>query len=449
MTFRGDGLNVKRDVQVGLGAAPWGRDGELANALQRDVCSAILDALPLGVFVLRAHDSRSFCNRAGVDILGRGVPEGIRPEGMALAFAAYRAHTDQLYPTEALPIIRALRGEVCTANDIELRHRTPSVLLQVWAAPLLDANGEVQFALATFARAESRPHRGSAEPLGKRDHGRELRQSHRLEAVGQLAAGVAHEINTPMQYIGDNTAFLGITLKRLLDLTSSFERLVAHCQAGSPPRDAVDSCARELKKARMEFLREQAPSAIAQSLAGIEHVRSIVQALKEFSHPGEDQPVLVDINHLVKMAMTVTRNAWRYHAEVVLELEENLHLVLGYPQELGQVLINLIVNSAHAIEERAVIAADGPAGKIVIRSVARDAAVEIQVNDNGAGIPAGIADRVMDPFFTTKPAGKGTGQGLALARGVVVDRHGGKLSFSSTVGSGTTFSIHLPATSDA
>ncbi|MEO8182306.1 MAG: ATP-binding protein [Deltaproteobacteria bacterium] len=273
----------------------------------------------------------------------------------------------------------------------------------------------------------------------------ELQQAQQFAAIGQLAAGVAHEINTPMQYIGDNTSFLQVTVKRLLDLASSFERLVQTCRTGPPSPSDLDRCEQELKKSRLSFLREQAPLAIEQSTSGIDQVRSIVQALKEFSHPGSDQAEAMDVNHLVRTATTVTRNSWRYHAELVLELCENLPEVKGHPQAFGQVLINLIVNAADAIASRAAEVSGAHVGRLVIRSRALGDFVELEVEDNGCGIPEAIRQRVMEPFFTTKGIGKGTGQGLALAHSTIVEQHSGKFSFSSEVGRGTTFCIQLPS----
>jgi len=275
----------------------------------------------------------------------------------------------------------------------------------------------------------------------------QVTQSARLEAIGQQLAGVAHEINTPMQYIGDNTAFLGVTVRRLLELADSFERLIAQCRAEGAVASQLPGFERDLAMARLDFLRQQAPAAVDQSLQGIEQVREIIQALKEFSHPGDEQESEVDLNHIVRSAATITRGTWREHAELELELDPELRRIPGHPRDLARALINLIVNAVHAINERLVQQKVGSAGRIVVATANRIAGVELRVEDNGAGIPEAIRHRVLEPFFTTKRAGVGTGQGLSLVQSVVM-RHRGELSFSSDVGRGTTFFVRLPEAHD-
>ena len=406
----------------------------------RTPASAVLDALPVGVCVAAPPGTSAYCNRAAVDLLGHALQAGLPLASFVQTCAIYRAGTDDPYPLDALPLCRALSGEPNSADDLELR-RSAVVPLVMDAVPVFDRSGRVQLAVATMSRKSAVEPARSAD--GWSSGGRVARN---LEAIGELAAGVAHEINTPMQYIGDNTTFLGVTLRRLLDVIGLFERLVAVSRTGEPvPAELVLECERELARGRLPFLREQAPIAIEQMLGGVEQVRTIVQALKEFSHPGDDKPVLVDLNNLARMASTVTRNAWRYAAELRLELCDDPRRVRGFPQELGQVLINLIVNAAHAVEERNAQTGAVRQGKIVIRTRCAGDRVELEIEDDGAGIPEAVRARVMEPFFTTKPAGKGTGQGLPLARRVVQERHHGTLSFESRVGEGTRFLIVLPA----
>jgi signal transduction histidine kinase len=404
-----------------------------------DLPSTVLDALPLAVYVATPPALVAYCNRAAVDLLGQAPQPGCPLATLIENGALYRAGTAHLYPVDALPLCRALSGEASTAEDLELRRAT-LVPLVMEAVPIFDRSGRVQMALATLSRKTTPP-----EPDVARDEPRGVGRRN-LETIGELAAGVAHEINTPMQYIGDNTSFLGVTLRRLLDVVGSFERLIEASRTGQPVSlELVRECERELTRGRLPFLREQAPIAVEQMLGGVEQVRTIVQALKEFSHPGDERPVLVDVNNLARMASTITRNAWRYAADLTLDLCDTPRRVRGFPQELGQVLINLIVNAAHAVEERNAQTGSVRHGKIIIRTRSEGDRVELEVEDDGNGIPDEIRARVMEPFFTTKPAGKGTGQGLPLVRRVVEERHRGTLSFDTRVGNGTRFRVVLPA----
>lgn len=438
-------MGIKGDVQSVVREAPtWSQFQHGSVELGPELVSTLLDALPIGILLATAPGTALQCNRLAATLLGRVTPEASLAS-FSQRCGIYRAGTDELYPTELLPIHRATRGEACAETDLEVRRAAGALRIEMQAAPVCDRSGRVVFAVATLVE-QPRPALGSPPPAYTESSipGSGVRVVRNLEAIGQLAAGVAHEINTPMQYIGDNTAFLGVTVRRLLELAASLERLVKACQGGqAPSSELLAECERELAQRRLQYLREQAPLAIEQTQSGIDQVRAIVQALKEFSHPGEAEPVLVDVNHLVNMAATVTRNAWRYVAELSLELCDDLPAVRGYPQELGQVLINLIVNAAQALEERPGANERHP-GTITIVTRSSGDHVEIDVRDDGVGIPDAVRDRIMSPFFTTKPIGKGTGQGLPLARRVVVERHHGRLSFESQVGVGTTFTIVLP-----
>jgi signal transduction histidine kinase len=265
----------------------------------------------------------------------------------------------------------------------------------------------------------------------------QLRQAQKLEAVGMLASGVAHEINTPIQYVGDNVRFLqGAFAEALASL-----ELVAGAAAGAPA-DFAEQIEMALAGTDLDYLREETPRAIEQSLEGIERVAGIVRSMRDFAHPG-DERTAVDLNRAIESTLTVARNEWKYVADAVLDLAPDLPLVPCNPGEINQVLLNILVNGAHAIAEKRGGDA-GEKGTITIRSGASNGAVEIQISDTGAGIPEEVRDRIFDPFFTTKGVGRGTGQGLNIAHTVVVQKHGGALTFDSVVGEGTTFTIRLP-----
>ncbi len=257
-----------------------------------------------------------------------------------------------------------------------------------------------------------------------------LRQAQKLEAIGQLAAGIAHEINTPTQYVGDNLRFLKESFGELDGL---LEQLVE--AGGAPARKALDA-------ADFDYLKEEIPRALNQSLEGVDRVAKIVRAMKEFSHPAREKTA-TDLNRAIQSTITVASNEWKYVAEVELDLDSNLPQVHCSPAEFNPVVLNIVVNAAHAIGD---VVGDGGKGKGKIRVKTRpdgDWAI-VEISDSGCGMPQHIQQRIFDPFFTTKEVGKGTGQGLAIAHNVIVDKHGGTIKVVSSPGAGTTFIIRLP-----
>lgn len=272
----------------------------------------------------------------------------------------------------------------------------------------------------------------------------QLRQAQKLEAIGQLAAGIAHEINTPTQFIGDNLQFLGVVVGRLELLLESCGRLLGACRASpSPPEGVLAECERAWKAANVEFLRSEIPEALSQSQAGIQRITHIVQAMRDFSHPGTEEKTQVDLNRLVDSTLTVSRNEWKYVADLQTDFDPALCAVPCLPGDFNQVILNLVVNAAHAMGQAQ---SGGRSGKGLLRVVTRAIGgwAEVRISDTGCGIPEEIRERVFEPFFTTKAVGRGTGQGLAIARSVIVDKHGGSLAFDSEVGRGTTFIVRIP-----
>jgi PAS domain S-box-containing protein len=257
-----------------------------------------------------------------------------------------------------------------------------------------------------------------------------LRQAQKLEAIGQLAAGIAHEINTPTQYVGDNLRFLKESFG---ELDSVITQMVD--TGGANARKALDD-------ADFEYLKEEIPRALNQSLEGVDRVAKIVRAMKEFSHPAREKTA-TDLNRAIQSTITVASNEWKYVAEMDMDLDANLPSVHCSPAEFNQVVLNMIVNAAHAITD---VVGDGGKGKGKIRVKTRadgDWAV-VDISDSGSGMPAHVQQRIFEPFFTTKEVGKGTGQGLAIAHNVIVDKHGGTIKVTSSPGAGTTFTIRLP-----
>ncbi len=274
----------------------------------------------------------------------------------------------------------------------------------------------------------------------------QLLHSQKLESVGQLAAGIAHEINTPAQYIASNIDFLDEGFKDVISLIEEINNIVFSTKCDIA---RLISSIKDLEEEiDLDYLKEEIPTAIEQTREGISKITSIVRAMKEFSHPGSKEKELSNINKIIETTLTISRNEWKYVAEMETDLSEDLPPISCLANELGQVFLNLIVNAVHAIQERLGDNSEDK-GKITIRTKkGNDGFIEISISDTGVGIREEIKDRIFDPFFTTKEVGKGTGQGLAIVRNVVVDKHGGSIDFKSRVGEGTTFYIRLPITSN-
>jgi PAS domain S-box-containing protein len=258
----------------------------------------------------------------------------------------------------------------------------------------------------------------------------ELRMAQKLEAVGRLASGVAHEINTPMQYVSDNVAFLGDSVDDLAGVIGAYR----------VDRARGDAVAAEVEA---DYLLTELPKAMQRARDGVRRVTSIVRAMKEFSHPNSEAHSPADINKALEATLEIARSEYKHVAAVNLKLAP-LPLVPCNVGELNQVFLNMLVNAAHAIEASG---KDASSGRIEVTTQHAGAELIITFEDNGCGIEPQNLDKIFDPFFTTKEVGKGTGQGLAISRSIVVDRHGGSLDAHSIVGTGTRFTIRLPVTS--
>jgi PAS domain S-box-containing protein len=267
-------------------------------------------------------------------------------------------------------------------------------------------------------------------------------QTQKLQSIGQLAAGIAHEINTPIQYVGDNIKFLHDAFEEISELINAQHEIIEKARNKTISIELIGQLDNIIEDIDLAYLQEEIPKSIAQTLDGVDRVTTIVRAMKEFSHPGAKEKSLTDINRAIESTVTITRNIWKYHAKIKLELDRSLPQIHCVPGPINEVLVNIIVNASHAIIDK--VGESGTLGLISIATCCESRWLVIRIKDNGTGIPAVARKHVFEPFFTTKEVGQGTGQGLSLSHKIIVDQHQGELSFETQTGSGTTFIIKLP-----
>jgi len=407
-----------------LGYVAVGRDISVRRRAQEALQASqeklrrILDTADEGIWVVDVQGVTEFANGRAAEIFGLTVSEMLgRP-------------FFELVPEDLRSIARAdleslARGEK-TKRAFKLRRSDGSEIHLVHSRSILRGpGGEVAGSVSVFT-----------DVTAQRRALEELQQAQKLEAIGRLAAGIAHEINTPIQFIGDNTHFLADAFADAAGLLQRYRAVLARGRAAEAEED-LERAAQEIEID--EVLRE-APRTIARTLEGVRRVATIVRAMKEFAHPEQGEMVATDLNRAIRATLEVARNEYKYVADIETDLAE-LPLVMCHAGDINQVFLNVIVNAAHAIET--VVKKGG--GRGVLRVITRCEANEVTVSiaDTGCGIPEQIHDKIFEPFFTTKEVGRGTGQGLAIARSIVA-KHGGVMSFTSNVGQGTTFLIRLP-----
>lgn len=272
-----------------------------------------------------------------------------------------------------------------------------------------------------------------------------LLQAQKMESIGQLAAGIAHEINTPIQFVGDNLQFLNGSFQDFLGLVTSLSPLIEGLsdQAGSSA--LKQHFQDELERLDLPFLCQEVPNAVQQSMDGIERVASIVRAMKEFSKPPSERKTSVDINRVIKNTLSVAQNHYRDFVTVITFLDANLSSIPCFESQMNQVFLNLLTNAIDAIAEKRAL----HDGRIEILTASKGDHVEISFADNGTGVPKEIRDRIFEPFFTTKEVGKGSGQGLAFVYDAIVNKHHGSIRLVSPSVGGAKFVIQLPVSTSS
>jgi len=378
-----------------------------------------------GVFILNTDGVVDFANNACAAMHGYDKEELV---GKPLSFF----FSEEVFEAEVAPRINKLftKGEI--SFEVRQLHSSGREFPSLSSAKIIqDTDGNPISALFIVR-----------DITEKQRLEMELRQAQKLESIGQLAAGIAHEINTPIQFIGDSVHYLNDSSKELFSMIEEYEAIFekeSHCELSQELGKRLSE-ARE--KNDVDFHREELPKALERIHRGVDRVSKIVRAMKELAHPDSSEMEESDINQLVETSTTVATNEYKYVADLALDLKP-LPTIKCKPGEINQVLINIIVNAAHTIKDK-IKQNDGGRGKITVSTSSDEDSVIIKISDTGCGIPEKIKERIFDPFFTTKDVGVGSGQGLAISRSIIVDKHHGSLTFETEIGVGTTFIIRLP-----
>ncbi|MFA6288341.1 MAG: ATP-binding protein [Opitutaceae bacterium] len=410
------------------------RDNRKAKASDQDFLNALLNHLPDWVYFKDKAGRYLRASKSLATHVGHDDPRALIGHTDFDFFSVDHAasvHTDE-------QTILATRRPMIAHEENETLPDGRVVWVSTTKLPLHDTGGEL---LGTFGVSRDITARKNTE-RERRELELRLQLAHKLESIGMLAAGVAHEINTPTQFIADNTRFLKGAFARFADAIGRYRALAAVNPGMAQEASRIEA------DNELAYHLGEIPRTLDQTLDGLGRVVRIVGSLKEFSHPNTLERLPADLNRAIETTLAVARHEWKYVADVVTEFDPALPPVPCILDEFNQVVLNLVINACHAIEETLKSSGAGK-GLITIRTRRDAASAWIEISDTGAGIPAEIHDRIFELFFTTKRADKGTGQGLALVRNIVVQHHAGSVDFTSEVGRGTTFRVQLPLVAPA
>jgi len=395
---------------------------------------SVIDQTLHGVIFTDALGRIAFHNRAAAALFGYGADEMCGLDIGLLIPADLGLETRELPEVPPPNLILAFTD---ATSDVRARRKDGSEFVVDLTLSRTDVEGVTLYSMVLVditARLE-------AEVEKQRLHV-QLAKAHKLESVGQLAAGVAHEINTPTQYVGDNLHFVKEGLPALWTLLAAYRDAAA---ADDPDRRRAAIAAAEQLATTLDldYLTEEMPRAIDQAIEGASQIAGIVSAMKAFCHPGRPEKESIDLNAAVENTIDVSRNEWKYIARVERDLAPDLPRVMCNSNEIRQVVLNLLVNAAQAIAEKPGTKG-GVRGTIRLSTRCASGYAEIEIADDGPGIPEHVMPRLFEPFFTTKGVGKGTGQGLAIAHSIIIDGHDGEIVVQSQPGHGTSFVLRLP-----
>jgi PAS domain S-box-containing protein len=406
------------------------KQAEESLCLERDRSNQYLANAGITFLILDAEGNVQFLNRKGCEVTG-----------WAIANLLGRNWFSLFVPDRVRDEVQAFYKNLVThgQKDVDYFYENPIInragqeRLIAWHATLITRpDGTFESILA------------SGEDITEQKRLQvQLLQAQKLESIGQLAAGVAHEINTPTQYVGDNIRFLQESFQDLSLVIKEFFLFIAAVKSGQIPAGMIAEIEETLKQADIAYLTEEIPKAVEQALEGVNRVATIVRAMKEFAHPDSAEIALTNINHAIESTVTISRNEWKYVADVETDFDADLPEISCLAGQFNQVILNMLVNAAHAIAE-ALGPSSNKKGTITIKTLAQGPWAIIQITDTGTGIPAEVLPKIFDPFFTTKKVGQGSGQGLAISHNVIVEKLKGKIDVATEWGKGTTFTLCLP-----
>ena len=423
--FDADDVEVVEDLSTSLAAALNQKQIEESLRISEEQNRTLVDSITEGLVIVDENIRLTYVNDNILKLLG------YRREDVE-SKALYNFLNEENKEILQNQWKRRRKGE---SEPYELAFNTvdgTTVYTMVYPKPFFDKKGEFIGALALVTDLSQRKI--------KEAH---LLQAQKLEAIGQLAAGIAHEINTPTNFVANNVRFFKDNLNSIISLLHSYSDLKDLVKEGGATGEALAKIEEAVEAADLDFVLEEIPVALEETLEGLDHIADIVRSMKEFAHPGLDEKIYYNVNDGLKNTATVSKNEWKYVAALEFDLEPDLPLVLCVPSQINQVFLNIIVNAAHAIGE-GIPDNSGEIGLITVSTRRLGSHVEIRITDTGPGIPEEIKNRIFEPFFTTKPPGKGTGQGLAIAHSIIVDNHRGSLAVESKPGHGAAFIMTLP-----
>jgi len=402
-----------------------GQSSELIKA-SNDFLENIMESVTNAIFVISPEEKVDLANRAAIKITGYTVDELVdKPFSTLFEDETYKKINKRFIKVKMF-------GDKVSQYETEMIRKDGEKFFVLLSLSSFHEVGDIVSVVVT---AQDITHRKQLE--------RDLLQAQKLESVGQLASGIAHEINTPAQYVGDNVRFLQESFNDIIELISGHNSLLKAVKAQNILAELVSSVEEINDEIDINYLLEETPKALKQSIEGIEHIASIVRAMKDFSCPEVENNVAVDINQAIANTITISRNKWKYTADIKTDFDPALPLVYCLPGEFNQVMLNLIVNASDAVGRAA---ADKPLdkGTITISTRQDNESVEIRIIDTGTGIPPEIRSRIFDPFLTTKGIGEGVGCGLSVCHDVIVKKYGGTITFETEIGKGTEFVVCMP-----